>query len=91
MNTSEILQTANSILSEREATHGNHTQNFKRISQMWSAYLSMNITPSDVANMMVLLKVSRIASGNANIDNYVDICGYASISGVLSSAESRLK
>ncbi len=48
---------------------------------MWSAYLRkkdhQELTPRDVAAMMALLKIARIASGQAKDDNWFDLCGYA--------------
>lgn len=92
MNANEILIKAQETIIERAVLYGlNNDSNFKRIATMWSAYLSINISPSDVANLMVLHKISRIASGNPNIDNYIDICGYASIGGELEASTSSLK
>ena len=45
-----------------------------------------SITAEDVALMMVLLKISRNTQGNkSNIDNFIDMCGYAAIAGEISS------
>lgn len=37
--------------------------------------------PEDVAAMMALLKIARIASGHAKADNWVDLAGYAACGG----------
>ena len=39
-----------------------------------------HITPKDVATMMGLLKVARIATGS-NPDSFVDLAGYAACAG----------
>jgi hypothetical protein len=35
------------------------------------------LTPADVAAMMILMKVSRITTSPGKEDNWVDIAGYA--------------
>lgn len=44
---------------------------------MWSAYLGRPIAPHDVAAMMALLKVSRIAWSPNRADHWLDLAGYA--------------
>jgi arginine repressor len=46
---------------------------------MWSAYLSTEVTPTDVAQMMVLLKVVRGQANNKHLDNFVDQAGYSAL------------
>lgn len=41
----------------------------------------MSITADQVALMMVLLKVARTKTGGLNIDDYVDMAGYAGVAG----------
>ena len=46
-----------------------------------------NITAADVAIMMILLKISRSTQGEKfNIDNYIDMVGYAAIAGEINDA-----
>lgn len=40
-------------------------------------------TASDVANMMILLKIARGANGKPKEDNWIDIAGYAACGGEL--------
>ena len=40
-------------------------------------------TASDVANMMILLKIARGAIGKPKADNWIDIAGYAACGGEL--------
>ena len=53
-------------------------ESFTRIAQLWSAYLGHPVNMLDVANMMVLLKVSRTRR-KYHRDSYTDICGYAAL------------
>ena len=58
---------------------------FGNIANFWGDYLQTTITPIDVANMMILLKVARNMSGVYKEDNWVDICGYAANGGEIES------
>lgn len=57
---------------------------------MWTAYLNsrVNVKPNDisavdVAAMMGLMKIARIGSGHAKLDNWIDLAGYAACGGEL--------
>lgn len=78
MDRKECLEEAGkAVLTDRENTYGAPEDNFRSISHLWSVYLGIGISPENVANMMILLKIARTASGKYNPDNYVDIAGYA--------------
>jgi hypothetical protein len=87
----KILSTASDLISgERHEEYGDAKDNFDRISGYWNAHLGLNnfITSSDVAAMMVLLKISRLhGDGPKDVDTYVDICGYAAIGGEIASLD----
>jgi hypothetical protein len=44
------------------------------------------ISATDVAVMMTLLKIARIQVNAAHADNWIDGCGYLAIGGELSTA-----
>ena len=78
----EILETANKIVNgRREHEYGSPEDNFGRIAASWSAYLGAEITPVDVAMMMALLKITRIKTGTATEDSFIDLAGYAACGG----------
>ena len=87
MNKSEILKTAENIVNGgREKQYGKAENNFNTIANLWADYLSVkveptDIEPKDVAIMMALLKIARIATGHAKEDNWVDLAGYAACGG----------
>lgn len=90
MTREEILETAKSMVcGERETDYGSPENNFLRIANLWNSYLagraSKFVSPVDVAAMLALLKIARIASGNAKNDNWVDLAGYAACGGELES------
>lgn len=64
------------VAGERAADYGDAKESFSRIAKLWSAYTGIEITPWDVAQMMILLKVSR-AKTSRKKDTLVDIIGYA--------------
>jgi len=69
---------------DKAQMYGDGTENMKRIARLWSEYLGVDIRPKDVAAMMVLHKVSRVAgmrnrpSTNTH-DSWIDIAGYAAL------------
>ena len=92
MTRDEVLDKAKACVSgDREQDYGSPEENFRTISLLWSVYLQRTprnyVSESDVAAMLALLKVARIASGNAKDDNWVDLAGYAACGGELESNE----
>lgn len=86
MNRRETLEQATiCVCGQREQDYGSPEDNFSTIADLWSAYVSragkwttdrIEFDAHDVAIMMTLLKIGRIASGNVKEDNYIDACGY---------------
>ena len=73
-----LLEAAeHAVTGDREDAYGTPEQNFAKIADLWAAYLCRSIEPHDVAAMMALLKIARIAGGQPKNDNWVDIAGYA--------------
>lgn len=90
MTRNEILSAAATCVSgEREADYGSPERNFSRIASLWTTYLEGRscIQAKDVAAMLALLKIARIASGNAKQDNWIDLAGYAACGGEIESEE----
>ena len=90
MKRADILQTAEKcVCGKREQDYGKPENNFQAIADLWNAYLkhAYNSTPLpdftafDVAMLMALLKVGRIAPGTATDDSFVDACGYLACGG----------
>ena len=87
----QILRDAETcVMGDRQQDYGSPENNFRVIADMWNAYLFSHpwldknkIEPKDVAAMLALLKIARIASGNAKADNWVDLAGYAACGGEL--------
>ena len=88
----KALQNVN---GNREQDYGHPEDNFKTIANSWNTYLnskrpfdsdSIHINSVDVAAMMALLKLARIASSHAKEDNWIDLAGYAACGGEIEAA-----
>ena len=90
-----LLQASKCVSGDREEDYGSPEQNFKVISMLWSVYLQRTprsyINEVDVAAMLALLKIARIASGNAKSDNWIDLAGYAACGGELESKDEEVQ
>ena len=64
------------VFGDREQTYGDPGNNLRMIAGMWSAYLGIEITPEQVCDMMVQLKIARLKSNPDHEDSKVDIIGY---------------
>jgi hypothetical protein len=75
------------VVGDREEDYGSPEDNFQVIADLWSTYYRRTprnfFTPHDVAAMLSLLKIARIASGHAKSDNWIDLAGYAACGGEL--------
>tara|TARA_R100000963_G_scaffold26868_1_gene18307 strand:+ start:693 stop:962 length:270 start_codon:yes stop_codon:yes gene_type:complete len=85
MNPDEILTEAASLVSgQRAEQHGDYVKLHKRTAELWSAYLRTEVSPSDVAFCMVLLKVARDEGGAPNEDDGIDASAYTALWAALS-------
>jgi hypothetical protein len=74
----EILTQADQLINgDRNNQYGEPHQDFTRTARMWTAYLGRHIEPHDVAALMALLKLSRIAWQPDKQDSWIDLAGYA--------------
>lgn len=83
-----LTEAANIVGGDRNSTHGDKERSFQVIANLWNAYLSGrktqgDITPFDVAQFMVLLKVARSIQGKPVRDHFTDAAGYSAIAGEL--------
>lgn len=85
---SDVLALARAVVTgDRAQTYGEAEDNFGLIAELWKPYLrgrgfdAAKLNSTDVAMMMVLLKTARVSTGAYNLDNFVDIAGYAACGG----------
>jgi len=82
MNANDVLSKAKHIIEGGRSKHGAENS-FELIAKFWSVYLKsatklpQDIDASNVAQMMVLLKIARSAFGEYNPDDFIDQAGYA--------------
>ena len=100
MNREEILKTAEDFVKKtRDQEYGDPRVNFNLVARFWTLYIFEQhrktdfkepyfLTTQDVAAMMILLKVARIATGSAKADNWIDIAGYAACGGEVEATEN---
>jgi len=69
------------VTNDRQNTHGQPEDSFRRIADLWSGYLTVGIHEQDVAVMMALVKVARIMENPQNADNWIDGAGYFACGG----------
>lgn len=92
--TGVLVEAARTVGYKRPGVHGSAENSFQMIAEMWELYLrhqmiakntvELVITPTDVSQMMSLLKKARFVYGDAqNPDNFVDDAGYTSLAGML--------
>jgi Domain of unknown function (DUF6378) len=96
MSAHEILTVAARIVAgDRNTTHGDKERSFAVIADLWNVYLAGRkqggtdlISPRNVSDMMVLLKIARSIQGQPVRDHFIDMAGYAGISGELAACEA---
>jgi hypothetical protein len=76
-----LLREAEQLVNgDRNAQYGDPNQDFARTAAFWQTYLDGIDRPlesHDVAILMMLLKVSRLAWSPDKWDSWVDAAGYA--------------
>lgn len=93
LNREELCQKAIDIITgDRENEYGDPEDSFGLIARFWQAYLNHKtcdekIETWDVAIMMALMKIARIANGKFKEDRYIDAIGYLAIAGELEGME----
>lgn len=96
MTREEILSAAQKcVCGDREQDYGSPERSFGVIGQFWETYLQTKclvrksgpvearVLPEDVAAMMCLFKIARIATGHGKADNWIDLVGYGACGGEL--------
>lgn len=101
MNRLDTLKAAaECVCGSREEDYGSPEDNFRTIASLWNSYLYgaglmenptphvwKGLKPKDVAAMLALLKVARIAGNRPKPDNWIDLAGYAACGAEISARE----
>ena len=82
----EFLESSGKLLGgDREDEYGDARENFTRIADLWSPVLSIEITTTQVALCLALLKISRLSHNTTHQDLWLDLVGYAALGGEMSN------
>lgn len=77
-----ILMTAQRLINgKRAADYGDAYENHQRIAQLWSVLLEQDVTPEQVYQCMIAVKLARLIVTPGHEDSWIDICGYAALGG----------
>lgn len=77
-----LAQAAHIVDSDREQTYGDPARNLRTTANLWDDWLlargwsGPGLSTNDIAYMMVLLKLARLANNPTHHDSQVDVCGY---------------
>jgi hypothetical protein len=90
MRRDKILRSAIQVLDDRESRYGNPSDCLSRIAAGWNWWLKSRreLTEVDVAVMMMILKLSRLANDPTSLDSWIDACGYSAIGGELNGGRN---
>jgi len=97
MTRKDILDAAlKCVNGDRDQQYGNPEDSFRMIANFWNIYLetgptNIYISSKDVAAMLALLKIARIAGGQAKDDNWIDLAGYAACGGEIDAVNEEPK
>jgi hypothetical protein len=89
MKAGDYLNEARAIIDERGLDYGHPSDNLSRTASLWAAYLEVPIDPHQVAMCMALVKIAR-GMETDKVDNVIDLCAYAALSGFLRTEENEL-
>lgn len=89
-----LKEAADIVGGARQTTHGEKERSFAVIAALWNAYLQGRkapqaaLSPRDVAQLMVLLKIGRSIQGTPSRDHFLDAAGYSAIAGEIADSET---
>lgn len=94
MKKADLLKEALHIVEKRGLNYGKPENNFARIASLWSVYFNQRgyidetdfVSETDVAILMVLMKVGRLMETPNHLDSWMDIAGYAACGAEVSRA-----
>jgi hypothetical protein len=77
--TDDRNETLAEVIDERVQVYGEPTVTFPQIAKVWSGYLGVEVKPTDVPIMLLLMKTVRVRQAPEYSDNSDDIEGYLDI------------
>lgn len=91
-----VLDAANKAVNgERQLNYGKPESNFERIALLWDAHCrnsgiidKRRFNAHDVAIMLALVKMARLANQPTHLDSWIDIAGYAACGAEVAGCQS---
>ncbi len=96
----DVLNLAIEATRDRGLNYGAPEDNFARIAAHWTTFMlnsgllnkmtaqNFAFRPTDVAQMMVLMKIARLENSPTHMDSWIDVAGYAACGGELAALSS---
>lgn len=79
-----FLQQVDQLINgDRAQEYGDAQVNFERIAKLWSAFYGSEFSAKQVAVMLGMLKMSRLATSIDHADSWKDLAGYVAIGATL--------
>jgi predicted glycosyltransferase involved in capsule biosynthesis len=77
MKKQELLKTALATVTNRGSEYGDAYINHKRIAEMWTVILGIDVKPHQVVMAMAAVKLARLVETPDHQDSWIDLAGYA--------------
>lgn len=80
-----LLDAEKAINGDRDQAYGAPAENFTNIANLWTVLLGPKlkdgeeVSPGDVASLMIALKLARAMTSPEKTDHWVDTAGYAAL------------
>ena len=88
MKSGKILdETKRLTATDRQDIYGDPYINHTRIADLWSVYLEKEISPSQVALCLCLVKIARLIETPDHLDSIIDLAAYTAIYGEINDSE----
>lgn len=79
-----VLDEAKAVIAERGENYDHPLPNHQRIAALWSVVLGTEVTPLQVVQCMIAVKLARLIVTPTHRDSLVDLCGYAACAEIIS-------
>lgn len=77
MKKQQLLETALATVTNRGSDYGDAYINHKRIAEMWTVILGIEVKAHQVVMAMAAVKLARLVETPDHQDSWIDLAGYA--------------
>lgn len=82
-----VLDEAKAVIKERGENYDHPLINHQRIAALWSVVLGTQVTPLQVVQCMIAVKLARLIATPDHRDSWVDVVGYVACADAIMRAE----